>query len=237
MLSSGICHGGTPEEFAKKAKERAAARLARKIEEARKATALAEKMADIRKKNNAVIIAATAVTAAATPARDSTTAADLALDAGEDETNADTTGVELRGGGVTGGGSRLATVTAGMPSSERGAAVGGTTAAVGDAASAAASDPQFGGVFTQEGGVGGDESEVAEIADGGVTGEGKRAASISSERESRVGFLREYRQGFDGFSSAYGAYSSVFDSQVGCVFFSVFFSFSRPEWLSLISWI
>lgn len=227
LLSNGDCEGGTPEAFYRRKRERARARKEQELEKARRAVAL---VAEIRARNAAAISAArnrndstvgredrsntvaTTVVQGALGSPNPALGAPAEADDVREAANKVGDGVEAeavvaaagerKAGEGAGGGAAGGAILAGRA---------GVIAAVSSAAPAPAPNdclPNGSDARTKlslESGASNDD--VLAVREG-------PESAIKKPHGDRDEDVRRYEQGFRGLSSAYGAYSSVFNSQV-----------------------
>lgn len=220
-----MCEGGTPEAFYRRKRERARARKQKELEKARRAVAL---VAQIRARNAAAISAArnshssgvggedrnsTAATtvqgALGSPSPAEADEVGEAADEGGDVEAATVVAVAVAGGREEGGGAGGAT--------SRGTGGGAVPAGSVGAAASAAFSPAPALVDFSPSGSDARTKLDSESSASNVDVDAAREAlesAINKPDGDRDEDVRRYEQGFRGLSSAYGAYSRVFDSQV-----------------------
>eukprot|EP00903_Cladosiphon_okamuranus_P014269 g13253.t1 len=227
LLSNGTCEGGTPEAFYRRKRERARARKEEDLKKARQAVAL---VAQIRARNAAAIAAArSSNSSSAGGGERNGTAPPMAAPgalyspspAVVSAAEADTVGEAADEGGngmgaaavvAVGGRREEGRCASGATSRETG---GGAlpTGSVGAAAPTASSSPGPGSFDWSPTLAKFDSESSASNVGIGVARDAPESA-IKKPDGDRDGDVRLYEQGFRGLSSAYSAYSSVFDSQL-----------------------
>lgn len=221
LLSNGACKGGTPEAFYRRKRERARARKEQELEKARQAVAL---VAGIRARNAAAISASRRSSGdsgvGSEEGRSSSLSAPTIQGALHLTTPAAAVGLDeatrIGEAGAGGGGRGVAAAVAVAGAQEE--AGGATGGGVGGGAVATAAGPVApASVDYSPGGSGGDSKPSSELSGSNVSVDAPRDTperAINKPDGDRDTDVRRYEQGFPGLSSAYGAYSSVFNSQV-----------------------
>lgn len=203
MLLTGVCQGESPEAFTRRRKEIDAAKMAKRLEDFRKAEKaagnMAAKKAAVRRKNADLIAAKVRATLNHAPATAAAGSAAAAVESDREES------VVCVPGGV---GFIAKKIPAKSVPEIRSGSVSVTDS------EDEIGEPVVEGVFDENNQVEGFGTERGEGASG-VVGD---AVSDSVGVEGG-GDIRDYRQAFQGFKSAYSAYYSVFGSQVRTVSF------------------